>query len=215
MAGLPAVLNVAGRACVVVGAGPVAVRRTKALRDAGAVVRVIAPRVEPDFDELDVQVERRGYQTGDLAQAFLVVVATDDPAVNAAVAAEAKAAGVLVNRTEDPRAGDFVVPAHQRHGPVTIAVDTDGISATAAAAIRSELSAALDRDWPRLLEAVRPLRELIQQRFAEQGERLTRLAQLTGPEAMRTLKQEGPQALKRFCEQLADPNQPVKPTSDR
>jgi siroheme synthase-like protein len=208
MAGLPAVLNVHDRRCVVVGGGPVALRRARALREAGGQVFVIAPVAEPEFDKLPLEVAHRPYAKGDLDGALLVVVATDDPAVNETVAADARAAGVLVNRTDDPPAGDFSVPAHEHHGPVTIAVDTDGISATAAAAIRRELSNALDPDWPRLLDAVRPYRQWIQDRFAERSERLARLAQLTGPQAMRTLKQAGPQALMAFCDRLADPNQP-------
>ena len=214
MAGLPAVLNVAGRRCVVVGAGRWRCGGRRRCARLCATVRVIGPAVKGAFDELDVEVLRRGYQRGDLAGAFLVVAATDDPAVNEAVAAEARATGVLVNRADEPAAGDFSVPAHERHGPVTVAVDTDGISATAATAIRRELSAAMDADWPRLLEVVRPYRRMIQEHFADHGERLARLAQLTEPEAMRTLKQEGPEALKSLCERLADPKQPVKPTSD-
>lgn len=216
MAGLPAVLNVSGRRCVVVGAGAVALRRARALRKAGAAVRVIAPAARTAMDALGVEWVRRGYQTGDLAGAMLVVVATDDPAVNARVATDARAAGVLVNRADDPRAGDFAVPAHQRHGPVTIAVDTDGISATAAAAIRRQLSTALDADWPRLLKVARPFRQRIQRNYSDRRNRLARLAQLTGAQAMRTLKRGGLRALKAFFERLADAKRPPrKPKGER
>src|SRR5688500_7812670 len=100
MPDLPAMLRVAGRVCVVVGGGPVAARRAKALAEAGALVRVIAPKVDAAIQELDVTIEPRPYRSGDLEDAFLVVVATDDAKLNAAVATDAHRIGALVNRAD-------------------------------------------------------------------------------------------------------------------
>ena len=91
----PLALRVSGRRVVVVGGGPVAARRVRALLDAGASVRVVAPdavdeiAAHADADRLDW--ERRAYRPGDLAEAWLVHVATGDPAVDAAVAGDAEA----------------------------------------------------------------------------------------------------------------------------
>ena len=45
-AGYPLLLDVAGRAVLVVGAGPVGARRAIGLADAGALVTVVAPAVD-------------------------------------------------------------------------------------------------------------------------------------------------------------------------
>ena len=90
MGSYPLVLDIAGRRAVVVGGGPVALRRVRGLLEAGAVVHVVAPAVLPELAALPVVVQPRPYADGDLAGAWLVHACTDDPAVNAAVAAEAE-----------------------------------------------------------------------------------------------------------------------------
>ncbi|MCX5661597.1 MAG: bifunctional precorrin-2 dehydrogenase/sirohydrochlorin ferrochelatase [Planctomycetota bacterium] len=209
MPDLPAMLHVSGRRCVVVGGGAVARRRVVSLLEAGALVTVVAPRIDAEFAALAVTSAitsavtklERPYQPGDLADAFLVVIATDDPAVNQRVADDARAAHVLVNRADDPQAGDLRIPAHAHHGPVTLAVNTNGVSAAAAATIRRELSAALDPDWPRLLEAVAPFRAALQSPAGEPdpARRLEMLRRLTDAEAMQTLKTQGLDALRERC----------------
>ncbi|MFW6033425.1 MAG: precorrin-2 dehydrogenase/sirohydrochlorin ferrochelatase family protein [Phycisphaeraceae bacterium] len=203
MSDFPIMLKVRGRRCVVVGGGGVAARRARTLRDAGAEVLVVAPEVDPAIDELAIAIERRPYQTNDLDGARLVVAATDDRELNDRIARDAEARGVLVNRADVPGAGDFSVPAHAHHGPVTIAADTSGISASAAAKIRRSLSEALDPDWPRLLECARPFRAEVQQRFVDPQERQDRLRRLTDEDAMAMLKARGDEALRERCRRIA------------
>ena len=82
----PLALSMAGRRAVVIGGGPVALRRARSLLDAEANVVVIAPQVLPELAALPVTVLRREYRDGDLAAAWLAHAATGDPAVNARVA---------------------------------------------------------------------------------------------------------------------------------
>lgn len=202
--GLPVIWKLEGKRCVIVGGGEVAARRARSLLDAGAAVTVVAPRIDEQVRGLAVTCHERGYQRGDLDGATLVVVATDDPAVNQAIADDAHARGTLVNRADDPSAGDIAIPAHAQHGPVTIAVHTDGISAAAAAAIRRRLSDALDPDWPRLLGAAAPFRAAVRQRNADPAQRRERLKQLTDEHAMTILKREGEAALQQHLRRVSD-----------
>jgi uroporphyrin-III C-methyltransferase/precorrin-2 dehydrogenase/sirohydrochlorin ferrochelatase len=133
----PVALELTGRRVVVVGGGTVAARRARGLLDAGADVLLIAPRVSPEVDRLGVAVIRRGYQDGDLAQAWLVQACTDDPAVNAAVAAEAESLRIPCVRADLAAGGSARTPAVARSGPVTVAV-TAGDPATS-----REISAAV------------------------------------------------------------------------
>src|SRR5215510_12347105 len=100
----PVELDLRGRPAVVVGGGAVALRRTRALAASGAVITVIAPQVASDFADLPVRVIRRRYREGDLTGAWLAHAATDDPAVNAAVAAEAERARIWCVRADDAAA---------------------------------------------------------------------------------------------------------------
>lgn len=202
MPGLPAILHVDSRLCLIAGGGGVALRRTRALLDAGATVRVVAPEVDQAISELPVELHLRPYESADLADVYLVVIATDDPAINARIAKDAAGRGVLVNRADAPTAGDLSIPAHAHHGPVTLAVDTGGVSASAAAAIRRELSAALDPMWAELLALAADYRARIQAATDDADERTGRLRALADRQAIEAYRQGGVAALRRYYDTL-------------
>lgn len=196
MPGLPAVLQLEGRRCLVVGGGPVAVRRAQALLESGGIVRVVAPRIDEHFARMSVATERRGFEPTDLEGVFLVVVATDDAEVNEAVAQAARDGRVLLNRADRPEAGDVAIPAHHRTGPITLAVDTGGVSASAAAKLRDGFARSIDPVWPALLEAAHPVRKEIQRRLPDDASSRTRLLRaLTDPRSMTILEHRGIDAL--------------------
>lgn len=158
----PAFLNLAGRRCVVVGGGAVAERKVRGLLAADADVLVVAPQTAPALAELAartaLRVQRRPYQAGDLDGAFLVVAATDDRTVNAAVVRDARVGGVLVNVVDDPAACDVTVPAVVRRGEVTLAVSTGGRSPGFARYLREELEDWLSDERLALLDLVADVR---------------------------------------------------------
>lgn len=156
----PVFLTVAGRRCLVVGGGAVALRRAEGLVGAGAHVRVVAPRVLERLRRLEaVTVEERAYRRGEAAGHWLVVAATDDRAVNQAVSDDGEAAGVWVNRVDDAAAGSFSVPAVTRRGPVTVAMGTGGRSPGLAAWLRRHVEDELGPEHVTLLELVSERRQ--------------------------------------------------------
>ena len=144
---LPVMLQLDGRRCVVVGGGAVGGRRAAALTAAGAHVVVVAPEISDAARDAAAEVHARRWLVGDADGAALVVVATDDPVVNAAAAGEAEAAGALVNRADDGPAGDLTVMASQRFGPVTVAVDSGVNNPRVSKAVRAKVAEALDPAW--------------------------------------------------------------------
>ena len=124
-------LNMENRRCVVVGGGNVALRKTKSLLEAGAVVTVIAPAILPEIIALQrkfpaLTLYRRDYETGDLAAAFLVIAATDNRRVNEAVVREADCNHCLLNVTDDPEAGNFSVAGTYDNGSLHFSAATGG-----------------------------------------------------------------------------------------
>jgi len=119
-------LRLAGRRVVVAGGGTVAARRVPALLDAGAEVAIIAPELSPALHDLAtagrISWAARGYTAGDCRGAWLVCACTDDPAVNAAAAAEADAAGIWCVRADDAAASRAWTPASGQAGDVRIGV---------------------------------------------------------------------------------------------
>jgi precorrin-2 dehydrogenase/sirohydrochlorin ferrochelatase len=136
----PVGLVLEGRPCLVVGGGTVAARKVAGLVACGAAVTVVAPVVGDELRTLGVTLAERPYEPGEAAGYRLVVAATDDPAVNARVFADAEAAGVWCNVVDDPAHCSVSLPAVARRGPVTVAVATDGASPTLAAALRDRIA---------------------------------------------------------------------------
>lgn len=111
---------------VVVGGGPVGERKVAGLLAVGVRIRLVSPVITPTLAEW-AQANRllwapRPYQTGDLADAFLVFAATNVRAVNAQIAYEALHMGLLCNVADAPAEGNFHVPALYRHEEVVIAI---------------------------------------------------------------------------------------------
>jgi precorrin-2 dehydrogenase / sirohydrochlorin ferrochelatase len=146
----PIFLKLAGRPCVVVGAGHLAESKIESLQAANARVTVIAPaaseRIVAMSEAGEVTLHPREYAWGDLAGQFLVVAATNVPAVNRAVFAEAESAGVLINAVDDPPFCDFYFPSVVRRGDLQIAISTAGHSPALAQRLRKEINALLPLD---------------------------------------------------------------------
>ena len=124
-------LNMENRRCVVIGGGSVALRKIQSLLEAGAAVTVIAPVILPEIIALQRKFPalilcRRGYEKGDAVDAFLVIAATDNREVNAAVAEEARQNHCLLNVTDDPDAGNFSVAGTYDNGSLHFSAATGG-----------------------------------------------------------------------------------------
>ena len=135
----PIMLDLNGVPVLVVGGGRVALRKVEGLVNAHADVTVVAPSVVAGIADLPVRVVRRAYEPGDLDAIRLVITATDDRAVNAAVAADATARGIWANSADDPTNCTFPLPAVARDGAVTVAVGTGGSSPALASHLRAEI----------------------------------------------------------------------------
>ncbi|MFF3764046.1 uroporphyrinogen-III C-methyltransferase [Streptomyces sp. NPDC001922] len=124
----PVGLRLAGRRVVVLGAGEVAQRRLPGLLAAGADVLLVSPSATPSVEAMaeagELRWERRRYQEGDLAEAWYVVITTDDPEANATASAEAEARRIWCVRSDDAEAATAWTPATGRSEGVTVAVLT-------------------------------------------------------------------------------------------
>ena len=140
----PVFLDLKDRPVLVVGAGRVALRKTRGLLDAGALLTVVSPESLPEFDSLPVRLIRRRFRASDLAGAALVFAATNDRAVNHRISIEAKHRGIIANIADALEECDFLVPARLSRGGVQIAISTGGASPRLAAELRRKLEQILD-----------------------------------------------------------------------
>jgi siroheme synthase-like protein len=148
----PVNLILTGRRCVVIGGGRVAARKVAGLVAAGAVVEVIATVVGEEIRASGVAWDQRPYRRGDLAGAWLAIVATDDPIINRQVHDDGDAVGVWVNAADDPAACAFILPAVVRQGPLVVTVSTSGYSPALAAWLKSHVASELGPEFATLAE---------------------------------------------------------------
>jgi len=160
--GFPIVVELSGRACVVIGGGQVAERKVDGLLAADAAVTVVSPTLTGALSALAregrfAHVGRR-YRRGDLAGKVLAFVATGDRRVAAAVTREGRRRGVWVNAADDPAHCDFFLPSVIRRGRLLVAVATAGASPALARAVREEIERRVPAQYAALTETVAEVR---------------------------------------------------------
>lgn len=171
----PMMADLTGKRCLVVGGGAVAERKVALLVKCGARVDVVSPKVTARLRALGssrrIRLRRRPVQAADLAGAFLVVVATDDPRVNREVAERVHSTGGLVNVADDPAACSFLVPSVIRRGDLTVAISTGGSSPALAKKLRQRLEQTVGPEYEAFVAALRQLRERARRAIAHPRDR--------------------------------------------
>ncbi len=132
-----------------------AARKVSGLLEASARVTVIAPCAADEISHNpNITWLKRRYESGDARNYRLIITATQDPEVNAAVARDAGAANVFVNSADDPANCTFTLPAVARQGDITVAVSTGGRSPAMARWLRQRFEREIDPAHGELLELV-------------------------------------------------------------
>jgi precorrin-2 dehydrogenase / sirohydrochlorin ferrochelatase len=106
-------------------------------------VKVLSPKFCDELlaqaEQKRVTLQRKAYEPGDLAGAFVVIAATHDPQLVQAIWAETQQRGQLVNIVDVPEYCTFILPSVLRREHLTIAVSTEGASPGLAKRIRHSL----------------------------------------------------------------------------
>lgn len=153
----PLFANLTDCTVLVVGGGVVAARKTAHLLEAGADVRVAAPRLTVSLARLarDGRITHVDgpFRPAWLDDVWLVVAATSNERLNADIARHAEARRTFVNVVDNAELSRFHVPARLHRGPLTVAVSSAGQAPALARHVRTRIEASLD-------PALGPLAEL-------------------------------------------------------
>jgi precorrin-2 dehydrogenase/sirohydrochlorin ferrochelatase len=158
----PIYLDLKGRDVLVVGGGAIAEGKASQLVEAGARVTVVSPELT-DGLRRSVESDKIRYRSGrfseeDLNGVVLVISATDDRAVNEAVAAAAGRRGLLFNVVDQPELCNFITPALVSRGDLQISVSTGGGSPTLTQRVKREVAALIGEEYGALLELAAEMR---------------------------------------------------------
>jgi siroheme synthase-like protein len=159
----PVYIQLREQPCVVIGGGKIAEGKVEGLLAAQAHVTVISPDLTPYLHDLaetkQITYLPRAYQPGDLAGAFMVICATDQPETNHQVWQEATANRQLVNVVDDPPRCNFIAPSILRKGDLTIAISTSGKAPALAVRLKERFKRELGPEYERFLELAGELRD--------------------------------------------------------
>ena len=172
---LPLFFDIRDKPCLVVGAGEIAARKIELLCRAGANVRIVAPTICESVQALirqhALEVTEREFAESDIADAVLVIAATNDPAVNQHVFERCEAAGLLINSVDNPQISNVIFPGIVDRSPVLVAISTAGNSPTLARVVRGWIEARLPPGLGRLAEFISTRRDEIKSRLSTISER--------------------------------------------
>ena len=133
----PIFINLEGRRVLIAGGGHVALRKAERLSPYGADIFAVAPEFIPGFAGIPgVTLLERRFEPGDIEGAALVVAATDDGELNAAVSELCRWENVPVNVVDDIEKCSFVFPSLVRRGELSVGISTGGASPSAAQYVR-------------------------------------------------------------------------------
>jgi siroheme synthase-like protein len=153
----PLFLRLAGRRVLVVGGGTVALEKARALRVAGARVRVVSPEVRAGLSEVADVIERRAFIDTDLEDAWLVIAAAT-PEVNRAVGLASAERHIFVVAVDDVENCTAIGAAQLRRGGLTVAISSDGRAPALVALLRRALERVIPEEvsqWVELAERSR------------------------------------------------------------
>ncbi|WP_342654962.1 siroheme synthase CysG [Pseudomonas sp. F3-2] len=196
---LPLFHNLRGARVLVVGGGEIALRKSRLLADAGAVLRVVAPQIGAELHELidssGGEELLRGYSEADLDGCVLIIAATDDEPLNAQVSADARQRGVPVNVVDAPALCSVIFPAIVDRSPLVIAVSSGGDAPVLARLIRAKMESWLPPTYGHLAGLAARFRHQVKNLFPNVQQRRAFWEEVfQGPIADRQLAGQGAEA---------------------
>lgn len=192
----PLFSDLKGRRVVVVGGGEVASRKVQLLLEASADVRVGAPALTDELLTLEkegsIQVVSGVFEADWLEDAWLVIAATDDRAVNADVSTAAYERRIFCNVVDDPDLSSFQVPSIVDRSPLVIAISSSGVAPVLARRLRERIESLFDHSLGSLASLAARYRPHIKARRPDLKQRRRFYDWLLDGPVARLLRQERP-----------------------
>lgn len=195
MAKYPIFVELAERRVVVVGGGAVAVRKAGSLLEAGARLVVVAYKPSESMTTLcthhGAELVRDRYAKQYVAEAVLVIAATDDRQVNEQVYRDCQELEILCNVVDDPKHCDFFVPAVVKRGDLQIAIGTGGYCPAYAGHLRQKLEILFTEEHGRFLAELERIRKEITENVPDESDRKALLGKLVDDESFEYFRTNG------------------------
>jgi len=206
MAKYPIFLELKGRRVVLIGGGAVAARKAQVLLDAGARLVVVAERIDEMLTVLckdnTAELIRSKYAKNYLAEAVLVVAATNNNELNKQIYRDCQELEVLCNVVDVPELCDFFVPAVVKRGNLQIAISTEGQCPAYAGHLRKKLEGMFTDKHGEFLNELETVRKRIIQDIGDPADRKTLLGRLVDERSFEYFVENGPDKWRTFADEV-------------
>ncbi|GLX78859.1 hypothetical protein tinsulaeT_21990 [Thalassotalea insulae] len=154
---------------LIVGGGDVAARKIELLLKTTNIITVMSEQVNTSVERLINEHQltwfNHNYQNGHLSAFNLVIAATDDNKVNAAISKEAEQHKILVNVVDQPELCSYITPAIIDRSPMIIAMSSSGSAPILLRMLREQIEKALPNGYGKLAEFSYKFRDHVKARI--------------------------------------------------
>lgn len=174
MQNYPIFVDLKDQPCLVVGGGPVALRKIRLMRQAHAKITVIAPEIcdelRDEFGDV-IQHLAREFNDDDISGYRLITAATNVESVNRQISSLAQAANIPVNVVDQPELCSFITPSIVDRSPVLVAISTGGDAPVLARMLRAKLEAFIPASYGKLASSMGRYRDTLKKKVPEERDR--------------------------------------------
>lgn len=164
----PFFADLSGKEGLIVGGGPVALRKVKKLLPYGPRLTVCAPKLLPALEQYpELTLLRHAFSPELLQGKFFVLAATDDRDLNRKISLLCQRKRIPVNVADDKDYCTFLFPALVHQGPLSIGISTGGTSPSGAIYLKEQIAALIPEKFGAILEALSTVRQPIQAEIAD------------------------------------------------
>lgn len=169
---------------LIIGGGEVGAEKLRYMLKSSpeANITLVAETINSEISELlrkteKIKLHLKSYQNSDLEGINIVIVATNDKALNSLIRNEAKNRNILVNVADTPDLCDFYLGSIVTKGDLKIAISTNGKSPTFAKRFREMLEESLPDSIPELLNNMNIFRNRLKGDFKNKVKALNDLTE--------------------------------------
>jgi precorrin-2 dehydrogenase/sirohydrochlorin ferrochelatase len=206
MAKYPIFLEVGGRRVVIVGGGAVATQKAQALLAAGARLVVVSKDIDEPLSALcqgsGAELIKSKYSKNCIAEAALVIAATNDEQLNEQIYKDCQELEILCNVVDAPQLCDFIVPAVVKRGDLQVAIGTEGYCPAYAGHLRKKLEQTITIQHGEFLAELEKLRRRIVKVVPEEAERKVLLGELVDDKSFEYFVQNGADKWREYADGL-------------
>lgn len=193
MAITPLMINLREKKVVIVGGGNVAERRMQTLLESGALITVVSPKVRKEIHSYwkkgRINWIKKHVTAGDLDEAFLIIIATNDPVINRTIILAAPS-NSLINVASNADLGNVEFPSTFRRGKLAISISTNGASPQLASKIKKQLQTVYNDNYEGYVDFLYKSRQLIKHSHLDRKQQNRLLKELISETYLDNYEQE-------------------------